>query len=102
MDIALLEPTKIGEGHYCDKNGNEFMSIWIYNKKFNTNLNTKETALILVKAGKVHTKVPANYSNRFSVVNAFLLEDLHAYVRNNSKWDKNILQRSQQSKFSTY
>lgn len=52
----MTDKTFIGEGHYRDENGTEFMSIWSFKKAFNVGSNNRdqnyEDAIALGSANK--------------------------------------------------
>jgi hypothetical protein len=68
----------IGEGHYKDENGNEYMSIWTYKRKNNIyGGDNFEDAKALSSSDKF--KGPFNATNRFKEGWMYNLNDLDAY-----------------------
>jgi hypothetical protein len=74
----MSDKTNIGEGHYKDEIGNEYMSIWTYKRKNSiTNGDNYEDALALNSADKF--KGPFNVTNRFKEGWMYNVTDLKEY-----------------------
>lgn len=80
MKIDLVNPTRLGNGHYCSQDGNEYMSIWTYNKKFNTSMNTYNAATDLRQERVPYIEVPTETNTPYKTVLGFRVEDIHDYV----------------------